>query len=131
MEWVDPVYCGGHWVPQMMKWAGGFDKISIPEVDSVRIPWEKVQSYNPEVLVIAPCGFGTKNAAQQAEQLKSRPGWKDLNAVKAGRVFAVDANSYFARPGLRLVDGVELLGHLIHPELFPWEGPAGAYIKIL
>jgi iron complex transport system substrate-binding protein len=130
MEWVDPVYCGGHWVPEMLKWAGGLDEISKPGVDSVRIPWEKVQLFNPDVLVIAPCGFGTKDTVKQAEQLKSRPGWKDLNAVKTGRVFAVDANSYFARPGLRLVDGVELLAHLIHPKLFPWKGSAEAFIKV-
>jgi iron complex transport system substrate-binding protein len=130
MEWVDPIYCGGHWVPEMITWAGGMDGISKPGVDSIRIPWEKVRDLNPEVLVVAPCGFGASEALIQAESLKSRPGWKELNAVKAGRVFAVDANSYFARPGLRLVDGVELLAHLFHPEHFPWDGPAGAFHPI-
>jgi iron complex transport system substrate-binding protein len=129
MEWVDPVYCGGHWVPEMLKWAGGVDEISKPNVDSVRIAWEKVVRFNPEVLIVAPCGFGTKDAMKQAELLKSRPGWKGMKAVQEGRVYAVDANSYFARPGLRLAQGVEILAHLIHPELFAWKGPAGAFTK--
>jgi iron complex transport system substrate-binding protein len=130
MEWVDPIYCGGHWVPQMLQWAGGMDEISKPNVDSVRIPWEEVARFDPEVLIVSPCGFGTQDAVKQAELLKSRPGWKDLKAARNGRVYAVDANSYFARPGLRLVTGVEILAHLIHPELFPWKGPADAFLKI-
>lgn len=130
MEWVDPIYCGGHWVPEMLGWAGGKDEISKPGVDSVRIPWEEVARFNPEVLIVSPCGFGTRDALKQAEQLKSKPGWKDLKAVQTGRVFAVDANSYFARPALRLVEGVEILAHLIHPELFKWNGPPEAFAKV-
>ena len=130
LEWVDPVYCGGHWVPQMLQWAGGVDGISRSGVDSVRIAWEEVVRFNPEVLIVSPCGFSTKDALQQADLLKSRPGFGDLAAVKAGRVYAVDANAYFAKPGPRLADGVELLAHLIHPELFSWQGPAGAFAKV-
>jgi len=80
------------------------------------------------VLVIAPCGFDSANALKQALQLRERPGWNEIPAVKNGRVYAVDANSYFARPGPRVVAGVELLAHLIHPELFRWNGPAEAFI---
>lgn len=130
LEWVDPVYCGGHWVPQMLQWAGGVDGISRSGVDSVRIPWEEVTGFNPEVLIVSPCGFNTKDALKQGELLKSRPGWASLSAVKTGKVYAVDANAYFAKPGPRLADGVELLAHLIHPELFSWQGPAGAFAKI-
>ncbi len=130
MEWVDPVYCGGHWVPEMMEWAGGLDAISKPNVDSVRIPWEEVAGFNPDVLIVSPCGFGTAEALEQARRLKSRPGWKGLSAVQKRKVFAVDANSYFARPGLRLVTGVEILAHLFHPEAFPWTGPAGAFAPV-
>ena len=130
MEWVDPVYCGGHWVPEMIGWAGGSDEISKPNVDSVRIPWEEVVRYNPDVLVVSPCGFGTKDALKQAEQLKSRPGWKGLSAVQKGRVFAVDGNSFFARPGLRLVMGMEILAHLFHPEAWAWMGPSNAFAPV-
>jgi|SRR5579859_5919686 len=130
MEWVDPVYCGGHWVPEMIQWAGGVDEISKPNADSVRIPWEEVVRWNPEVLIVSPCGFGTQDALKQASLLKSRPGWGELAAVRKERVFAVDANSYFARPGLRLADGVELLAYLFHPGHFNWNGPANAFATV-
>lgn len=130
MEWVDPLYCGGHWVPEMIQWAGGMDGVSEPGVDSVRIGWDRVLKWDPEVLIVAPCGFGTKDALDQAELLKSKPGWDQLAAVQAGRVYAVDANSYFARPGPRLADGVQLLAHLLHPELFSWQGPVDAFAKV-
>jgi len=130
MEWVDPLYCGGHWVPEMIEWAGGKDGVAQPGVDSVRIGWDRLLKWDPEVVIVAPCGFGTKRALEQAELLKSKPGWDQLAAVQAGRVYAVDANSYFARPGPRLADGVQLLAHLIHPELFSWQGPADAFAKV-
>ena len=129
MEWVDPIFCGGHWIPEMLRWAGGMDKIARAGADSVRVSWTEVVQLNPEVLIVSPCGYGTKDSLKQAELLKSRPGWKDLRAVQNDRVYAVDGNSYFARPGLRLVEGVELLAHLLHPGLFPWKGPAEAYEK--
>jgi iron complex transport system substrate-binding protein len=131
MEWVDPVYCGGHWVPEMLRWAGAADPISKPGVDSVRIQWDDVLAYDPDVLVIAPCGFGSRQALEQAQLLKSRSGWAGLSAVKNGKVFAVDANSYFARPGPRLVEGVELLAHLFHPNAFSWNGPVDAFSPVL
>lgn len=130
MEWVDPIYCGGHWIPEMIGWAGGTDPIARPGVDSVRTAWEDVTAYDPDVLVVAPCGFDTKQAAQQVEQLKLRPGWKNLSAVKKNQVFAAAANAYFARPGLRLVTGVEILASLFHPEACPWNGPADAFAHI-
>jgi iron complex transport system substrate-binding protein len=131
LEWIDPVYCGGHWVPQMLKWAGAEDRNSRIGTDSVRIPWEQVLDYQPEVIIAAPCGFNTCKALDQAKLLQSRPGWHDLPAVRHGKVYAVDANSYFARPGPRLVDGVALLVHLIHREYFDWTGPANAYAPVL
>ena len=130
VEWVDPIYCGGHWIPEMLRWAGGWDGIARPGVDSVRIAWDEVLAFNPEVLIVSPCGYGTRDSLKQAGLLKSKPGWEELSAVKNRRVYAVDGNSYFARPGLRLVEGVELLAHLIHPELFPWKGPVEAFAKV-
>jgi iron complex transport system substrate-binding protein len=130
LEWVDPIYCGGHWIPQMLEWAGALDRNSQDRIDSVRIAWEQILEYRPEVILVAPCGFKTSQAVEQAALLASRPGWRDLPAVKDGKVYAVDANAYFARPGPRLVDGVELLAHLIHPHLFAWTGPADAYALI-
>jgi iron complex transport system substrate-binding protein len=123
MEWVDPVYCSGHWVPEMVELAGGIDKLSRKGTDSVRITWEDVVEWAPEVLIISPCGFNLSTAAQQSVQLFTYRGWDDLPAVRHGRVYAVDANSFLARPGPRVVEGVELLAHLIHPELHQWNGP--------
>jgi iron complex transport system substrate-binding protein len=127
MEWMDPVYCCGHWVPEMVRIAGGIDEIGREGADSVRVLWKDVLQWKPEVLIVMPCGFDLEKAADQARQLFTYPGWADLPAVRNGRAFAVDANSYFARPGPRVIPGTELLAHLIHPELFAWEGPAGAF----
>ena len=130
LEWVDPIYCGGHWIPQMLGWAGAQDCNSRAGADSVRIAWKQVLDYAPEVIVVSPCGFKTRDALVQAALLKARAGWNDMPAVKNRRVYAVDANAYFARPGPRLVDGVELLAHLAHPEHFPWTGPSDAYCAL-
>jgi iron complex transport system substrate-binding protein len=130
LEWVDPIYCGGHWIPQMLEWIAAEDANSRDGKDSVRIPWRSVLDYRPEVIFVAPCGFKTSKALAQAELLKSRPGWNELPAVRDGRVFAVDANAYFARPGPRLVEGVELMAHLVHPEHFEWTGPLNAYSRV-
>ncbi len=130
MEWIDPVYCSGHWVPEMVRIAGGMDELSRQGADSVRIAWNDVLNWAPEILVIMPCGCHLEKVAELAPKLFSRPGWCDLPAVRKDRVYAVDANSYFARPGPRVIDGAELLAHLIHPQLFPWNGPGGAYRKV-
>jgi iron complex transport system substrate-binding protein len=130
MEWMDPVYCCGHWVPEMVRIAGGFDQLGREGADSVRVPWNDVLAWKPEVLVVMPCGFDLAKTVEEARRLTAYPGWADLPAVRDGRVYAVDANSYFARPGPRVVEGTELLAHLLHPELFAWKGPANAFQRI-
>ena len=130
MEWLDPVYCSGHWVPEMVRLAGGVDTLAQEGKDSVRIKWEDVIKFAPEVFIITPCGFNLEKAVEQSSKLNKFPDWSSLPAVRNGRVYAVDANSYFARPGPRVVDGTELLAHLIHPELFGWNGPATAYRRL-
>jgi iron complex transport system substrate-binding protein len=130
MEWIDPVYCCGHWVPQMVRIAGGIDKLGREGADSVRMRWEDVVHWSPEVLIVMPCGYDLEKTAARAQQLSSYPGWADLPAVRDGRVYAVDANSYFARPGPRVVEGTELLAHLLHPDLFEWKGRADAFRRL-
>src|SRR5687768_14463366 len=127
MEWLDPVYGSGHWVPEMVRIAGGIDALSAEGKDSVRVLWEDVVKWAPEVLIITPCGFNLEKVIGQSDRLVNYCSWLDLPAVRQRRVYAVDANSYFARPGPRVVDGTDLLAHLIHPELFAWTGPADAY----
>ena len=130
LEWIDPYYCCGHWVPEMVELVGGEDALGRKGRDSVRTPWKDIAAWAPEVLIVSPCGFNTERAVAQAQQLLQQPGWSELSAVRDGRVYAVDANAYFARPGPRVVDGVELLAHLIHPEIFDWNGPPDAFEKI-
>lgn len=120
MEWLDPVYASGHWVPELVKIAGGIDELGRERGESVRISWNDIVAWAPEVLAIMPCGF---NLEQTMKQIWSVFGYRnspffDLPAVRNNRVYAVDANSYFARPGPRVVEGAELLAQLIHPELF-------------
>jgi iron complex transport system substrate-binding protein len=131
MEWMDPVYCCGHWVPEMVRIAGGFDELGREGADSVRVPWKDVLAWKPEILIVMPCGFDLEKTVEEAQRLTAYPGWDDLPAVRDGNVYAVDANAYFARPGPRVVEGTELLAHLLHPELFNWKGPARAFRRLV
>lgn len=130
MEWIDPVFCSGHWVPEMVRLAGGIDAIGREGTDSVRVAWREVLDFAPEVIVVMPCGFHLRDAERQAHELFAREGFAELPAVRNGRVFAVDASAYFARPGPRVVDGAELLAHLIHPEIFVWTGATDAFYRV-
>jgi len=131
MEWLDPVYCSGHWVPEMVALAGGVDLIGREGGDSIRISWEDVAGWAPEILVYMPCGYNLAAALEQSAGLEDLPGFADLPAARGNRVYAVDASSYFARPGPRTIEGAELMAHLIHPELFDWHGPADAFARIV
>src|SRR5260370_21681517 len=130
MEWVDPVYCCGHWVAEMVRIAGGRDEPGREGADSVRISWTDVLRWEPEILVLMPCGFDLEKTIAHAQGLSAYPGWKDIPAVRSGRVYAVNANAYFARPGPMVVDGTDLLAQLIHPDLFEWTGPARAFERL-
>jgi iron complex transport system substrate-binding protein len=121
LEWTDPFFCGGHWVPEMITLAGGTDPLGKPGEDSVRITWNEVGSARPEIIVVSPCGYRLDQSTKLARPLPPLP-----NA----RVFAVDANAYFARPGPRVAEGVELLAHLFHPDLVPWKGRDQPWMEI-
>ena len=114
LEWLDPVYIGGHWVPQMIELAGGFDALGMPGEKSRVAEWDEVAAAQPEVVVAMPCGYDAARAAEEAAAYASR-----LAALGARRVVAVNASAYFSRPGPRLVDGIELLAHLLHPDRAP------------
>ena len=113
LEWLDPLYVGGHWVPQMLELAGGDDVLGLPGEKSRTADWGELEAAAPEVIISIPCGYYAEQAA--AETMKQRERLAPLGA----RVFAVDAAAYFSRPGPRLVEGIELLGHLLHPDLLP------------
>ena len=119
VEWLEPIFCGGHWVPEMIELAGGFDAIARKGGDSQRVHWQDVLQWAPEVVIISPCGANLQTAAEQASAFVRDPRWSTLPAIESGDVFAVDANSYFARPGPRVFDGIEVLAHLLHPQRVP------------
>ena len=127
IEWLDPPFSAGHWVPEMVRLAGGEEVFSAPGDPSVRLTWEEVLERAPEVILLMPCGFDASRAVREAKILPELPCWHELPAAREGRVWAVDANSYFSRPAPRLVEGVEILARLLHPEVFhDAPDPAGA-----
>jgi iron complex transport system substrate-binding protein len=113
LEWLDPLYAGGHWVPQMVELAGGDDVLGLPGERSRTVGWDELEAARPEVVVSIPCGYYAERAAKETVDQAARL------APLGARVVAVDAAAYFSRPGPRLVDGVEWLGHLLHPDLVP------------
>jgi iron complex transport system substrate-binding protein len=130
MEWLDPIYCSGHWVPELVRIAGGLDALGREGSDSVRIPWDDVRNWDPEFLIVIPCGFHIDKVIEQTPKLCEYDGWPDVAAVRLRQVYAIDANSYFARPGPRIIDGAELLAHLFYPATFSWTGPSTAYMRL-
>jgi len=114
LEWLDPPFAGGHWVPEMIETAGGIDVIAQPGGHSERLTWERVVAADPDVIVVMPCGFDEAGAGEQIRTVEDLPEWRALRAVREGRVFPVDANGCFSRPGPRLVDGIERLARIFH-----------------
>jgi iron complex transport system substrate-binding protein len=121
LEWMDPIYVGGHWVPEMVDAAGGLDVLGRTGEASRVVGWDEVMAAQPEMLVLMPCGYDIARTRAELETLTARPGWRRLPAVQAGRVFLTDASSYFNRPGPRLVDGLEMLASVIHPAMLESE----------
>ncbi len=120
MEWLDPPFAGGHWVPEMIAAAGGIDVAASPGQHSARLSWDDVARLDPDVIVAMPCGYDAAGAAAQVALAAGQPHWQALRAVRQGRVHPVDANGCFSRPGPRLVDGIEQLAAFFHPP-----GPLG------
>jgi iron complex transport system substrate-binding protein len=119
MEWVDPPFCAGHWGPELVEIAGGVEPLGQKHQKSVQIEWEQVLEVQPEVIVLALCGYDVTRAEQDLELLRTYPGFDTLPATRANRIHLVDANAFFARPGPRIVDSLELLAGILHSEHFP------------
>lgn len=114
LEWLDPVYAAGHWMPQLIEYAGGTDVLGMPGEHSQRLDWNTVAAAEPEVVIVMPCGYDAPRALEEARAYADR-----LAGLRASRVVAVDAAAYFSRPGPRLIDGLELLAHVLHPRRVP------------
>ena len=118
IEWLDPLFTAGHWVPQMIEIAGGINGISVTSQPSRKMNLDEALSFDPDIIVLMPCGFDIDRIRQEYSKLASNNEWKLLRAVQENKVFAVDANSYFSKPGPRTVTGIEILAKIIHPEMF-------------
>jgi iron complex transport system substrate-binding protein len=125
LEWLDPVFVAGHWTPQLIEYAGGYDVLGMPGEHSEQRTWDEVRAAQPEVVVVMPCGYDAERALQEAEDYA-----EELASLGTRRVVAVDAAAYFSRPGPRLVDGLELLGHILHPDRLP-EAPGPVHEVVL
>ena len=119
MEWIDPPFCSGHWGPELVEIAGGFDSLGRKHQPSVQIEWQQVLEARPEVIVLALCGYDIARAERDYELLRRLPGFDSLPAAQNGRIHLVNASAYFARPGPRIVDSVEVLAGILHPDEFP------------
>ncbi len=120
MEWIDPPFCSGHWAPELVELAGGVDPLGRRGEDSTRVTWEAIVAAQPEVLVLACCGYKPERTLQDVPILRRQPGWDDLPAVRDRRVWVVDGSAYFSRPGPRIVDSLEILAAILHPDLFSY-----------
>ncbi len=130
LEWLDPVYVAGHWVPEMVEIAGaecGFGKAG---VSSFKISWDEMVEFSPQIIVLMPCGFDIGKTIGEIDVLTSNEGWHKLPAARNGHVYLVDANSFFSRPGPRIVEGLEILAKIFHPEISPFEVPHNSILNL-
>jgi iron complex transport system substrate-binding protein len=117
LEWLQPFYVGGHWVPEMIHVAGGADVLGKVRTPSFRVHLQDIVEAEPEILLIAPCGYNVQQASDEYRSMDFPEQWKAMPAVRNGRVYALEANGYFSRPGPRLITGIEALAKLFHPEV--------------
>jgi len=118
LEWVDPLMCGGHWVPEMVELAGGVNCFGDKDTGSFRMEWSDVVASQPDVIVFMPCGFEVKRGLEDVPIVAALEGWDSLPAVENNRVYVVDASAYTSRSGPRLITGLEIMAEMMHPELF-------------
>lgn len=119
MEWVDPPFCSGHWGPELVEIAGGHDLLGRKHQPSAQIEWHQVLDARPDIIVLALCGYDVDRSRRDYELLRQFPGFGSIPAVDSGQVYIVNASAYFARPGPRIVDSLEILAGILHPDEFP------------
>jgi iron complex transport system substrate-binding protein len=129
LEWSDPPFAGGHWIPEMVESVGGVNVLGAKGEPSREVTWREVHDEMPETVVFMPCGYYLEEAEEEGERLLEHPDFTDTPAAREGNVFAVDATSFFSRPGPRLVDGLEILAWAVHPEAYP-EPPKGGISQL-
>jgi iron complex transport system substrate-binding protein len=130
LEWTDPPFVCGHWTPELIELAGGRELLGRPEQPSRRATWDEIGKADPDLLFIAPCGLTLERALAETVELARRPEWNRLRAVVAGRVFASDGSAYFNRPGPRLIESLQILAEVLHPEQFGGLAPTGSFQQV-
>ena len=130
LEWVEPLMCSGHWVPEMVELSGGVNCFGDKETGSFRLEWDKIVDSQPEVIIFMPCGYDVKRALQDVPLLVDKEGWSDLPAVRNERVYVIDASAYTSRSGPRLVAGLEIMAEMIHPGLFSGMVPEAGGLRL-
>jgi iron complex transport system substrate-binding protein len=118
LEWLDPPFASGHWVPEQIRRAGGWELLGADGDRSVQTTWDAVSEVDPEMLLLMPCGFHLRETVDEWSRTRRPPGYEELTAVRRGQVFALDGSAYFSRPGPRVIDGIELLAEIFDPEAF-------------
>jgi iron complex transport system substrate-binding protein len=130
LEWLDPPFAVGHWVPEQIQRAGGWDLLGQAGERSVQTDWLAVADVDPEMLLLMPCGFHLSDAVREWERTPKPIGWKQIEAVRRGNVFAVDGSAYFSRPGPRVFDGIEMLAEIFDPDGFVETSPPGSWTPL-
>jgi iron complex transport system substrate-binding protein len=129
IEWVDPLMAGGNWMPELVQLAGGENLFGVAGQPSPWLDWDEVVAADPDLILVHPCGFDMARTLQEMLLLEYRPGWRELKAVRRGRIFVADGNQYFNRPGPRIVESLEIMAEIFHPELFPSRHEGEGWIR--
>ena len=130
LEWIEPFFIAGHWVPQMVDIAGGVNGLNTPRQRSRRISIEEVKEFNPDKIVLMPCGFDIDRTLREMKVLQNNDKWKSLAAVKSNEVYAVNANAYFSKPGPRTITGLEILAKILHPDEVDIKVPDNSFSRV-
>ena len=129
VEWIEPLMAAGNWMPELVWMAGGVNLFGEAGKHSPWMTWEELVAKNPDVIFVSPCGFDIPRTMQEMNLLSDKPEWEKLNAVQTGRVFVADGNQYFNRPGPRLVESLEILAEMIHPDVFDFQHEGKGWIR--
>ena len=130
LEWLDPLFYAGHWVPQMVELAGGEDCLAVRGAPSERVEWAQVLEQKPEVVVFLPCGFDVQRGLREVHLITQQEGWSELPAARESQAYVTNGSAYFSRSGPRLVDGLEILAEILHPELFSGMVPSDGAMRL-
>ncbi len=130
MEWLEPTYAAGHWIPEMVHLAGGENGIGKPGEPSLKVSWDDILDFAPQIIVVMPCGFNIEDTLSEIDTVTSHEYWNQMPASRRGQVYLVDANSYFSRSGPRIVNGLEILAKIIHPEACEFEVPTNSVLNL-